>query len=97
MATPISGGTAFDFGAAAQAPVVQPQTAAAPSASARQLTKTEPPADTVQLSAGAQVRLLNSPGETIPQIVTNTALSTQAVNSYLGITQASAPPAATSK
>jgi hypothetical protein len=97
MATPISGGTAFDFGAAAQAPVVQPHTAAAPTASARQPTKTEPPADTVKLSAGAQVRLLNSQGETIPQIVTNTALSTQAVNSYLGITQASAPPAATSK
>ncbi len=97
MATPISGATAFDFGAAAQAPVAQPQTATAPTASARQPTKIEPAGDTVKLSAGAQVRLLNSQGETIPQIVINTALSTQAVNSYLGIAQASAQLAAASK
>jgi hypothetical protein len=94
MATPISGGTAFDFGAAAQAVAVQPQTA---TASARQPTKIETTGgDTVKLSAGAQVRLLNSQGETIPEIVINTALSTQAVNSYLGLTQATAPPAAAS-
>src|ERR1700689_2870288 len=96
MATPISGGTAFDFGAAAQAPVVQPKTTTAAPASAREATKTEPPVDTVRLSAGAQVRLMNSQGETIPEIVINTALSTQAVNSYLGLTQAPTPPAAAS-
>jgi hypothetical protein len=97
MATPISGGTAFDFGAAAQAPAVQLQTTTASTAPVRQPAKIEPAGDTVKLSAGAQVRLLNSQGETIPQIVTNTALSTQAVNSYLGIAQAAAPPAAASK
>jgi len=94
MATPISGGTAFDFGAAAQAVAAQPQTT---TASARQPTKIETTGgDTVRLSDGAQVRLMSSQGETVAEIVINTALSTQAVNSYLGITQASAPPAAAS-
>jgi hypothetical protein len=93
MASPISGGSAFDFGAAAQALAVQPQTT---TASVRQPTKIETTGDTVKLSAGAQVRLLNSQGETIPEIVINTALSTQAVNSYLGLTQATAPAAAAS-
>jgi hypothetical protein len=97
MATPIAGGTAFDFGAAAQAPAVQPQTTTTPTASVRQSTNVEPTADTVKLSAGAQVRLLSSQGETVPQITIDTALSTQAVNSYLGISQAPAPPAATNK
>jgi hypothetical protein len=96
MATPISGGTAFDFGAAAQAQVVQPQTETATTAPARQPAKLESAGDTVKLSAGAQVRLLNSQGDTIPEIVINTALSTQAVNSYLGLAQASAPQAAAS-
>ena len=94
MATPISGGTAFDFGAAAQAATVQPQTT---TASARQPSKIETTSgDTVKLSDGAQVRLMSSHGETVAEIVINTALSTQAVNSYLGISQAPAPRAAAS-
>jgi hypothetical protein len=97
MATPISGGTAFDFGAAAQAATVQPQTTNAPTASARQPSKIETTGgDTVKLSDGAQVRLMSSQGETVAEIVINTALSTQAVNSYLGRTQAPAIPAAAS-
>jgi hypothetical protein len=86
MATPISGGTAFDFGAAAQAPAVQPQTTTVSTASAKQPT-TKPQGDTVKLSEGAQVRLLSSQGDTVSEIVINTALSAQAVNSYLGISQ----------
>jgi uncharacterized protein YcgI (DUF1989 family) len=94
MATPISGGSAFDFGAAAHAATVQPQTTTAP---ARQPIRTEPTGgDTVKLSDGAQVRLMSSQGETVAEIVINTALSTQAVNSYLGRTQAPAVPAAAS-
>jgi len=96
MTTLISGGSAFDFGAAAQVATVQPPTTTA-SASASQPTKLETTGgDTVRLSDGAQVRLMSSQGETVAEIVINTALSTQAVNSYLGITQASAPPAAAS-
>jgi hypothetical protein len=85
MATPISGGSAFDFGAAAQAVAVQPQTT---TVSASQPTKIETTGDTVKLSDGAQVRLMSSQGETVAEIVINTALSTHAVNSYLGRTQA---------
>jgi predicted molibdopterin-dependent oxidoreductase YjgC len=95
MATPISGGSAFDFGAAAQAAAVQPQTT---TVSARQPTKIETTAgDTVRLSDGAQVRLMSSQGETVAEIVINTALSTQAVNSYLGRTQAPPSAAASNK
>jgi hypothetical protein len=95
MASPISGGTAFDFGAAAQAVAVQPQNT---TASARQPTKIETTGgDTVRLSDGAQVRLMSSQGETVAEIVINTALSTQAVNSYLGRTQAPPPAAASNK
>jgi predicted molibdopterin-dependent oxidoreductase YjgC len=94
MATPISGGTAFDFGAAAQAVAVQPQTT---TVSASQPTKIETTGgDTVKLSDGAQVRLMSSQGETVAEIVINTALSTQAVNSYLGISRTPALPAAAS-
>lgn len=97
MASPISGGTAFDFGAAAQAAAVQPQITTANTASARQPTKIDTTdGDTVKLSEGAQVRLMSSQGETVSEIVINTALSTQAVNSYLGRTQAPAPPGAAS-
>jgi hypothetical protein len=96
MATPIIGGTAFDFGAAAQAPAVQPQTTTT-TASARPPTNVEPSGDSVQLSEGAQVRLLSSQGDPVSEIVINTALSTQAVNSYLGVTQAQTPPVATNK
>jgi hypothetical protein len=96
MVTPISGGTAFDFGAAAQATAAQPQTTPAPAAPARQPARLEPTADTVKLSPSAQVRLLKTQGETIPQIAINTALSAQAVDGYLGITQASSPTIATS-
>jgi hypothetical protein len=94
MASPISGGTAFDFGAATQAPAVQLQTTTTPTPF-RQLTKA-PGGDTIKLSEGAQVRLLSSQGETVPQIIIDTALSTQAVNSYLGLTQAP-PPVVASK
>jgi hypothetical protein len=85
MATPILGGTAFDFGAAAQAPAARPP------------TNVEPSGGSVQLSEGAQVRLLSSQGDPVSEIVINTALSTQAVNSYLGVTQAQTPPVATNK
>lgn len=95
MATPISGGSAFDFGAAAQAATVQPQTTTAP---AKQPIRTEPTGgDSVKLSEGTQVRLMSSQGETVAEIVINTALSTQAVNSYLGRTQAPPPAAASNK
>jgi len=88
MVTPISGGTAFDFGAAAQATAAQPQTTPAPAAHTKIPTRIEPAADTVKLSPSAQVRLLKTQGETIPQIAINTALSAEAVDGYLGITQA---------
>jgi len=91
MATPISGGTAFDFGAAAQAVAPQPQ-AAATVAPVKQPAKIE---DTVKLSDDAQVRLLNSQGHSVSQISVITDLSTQAVNSYLGVTQVP-PPMVTS-
>ena len=91
MATPILGGTAFDFGAAAQAPAVQPPTTTTSVATVKQPAGVEPVADTVKLSDGAQVRLLKTRGETIPQISAATNLSTQAVNSYLGNAQAPPP------
>jgi len=85
MATPISGGTAFDFGAAAQ--VTAPQS----TAPVERPTKIAPTQDTVKLSDGAQVRLLKTQGQTVSEIAVNTALTTEVVNSYLGITPA--PPA----
>lgn len=91
MATPITGGTAFDFGAAAQ--VTAPQ----PSASAPRPARIEPTQDTVKLSDGAQVRLLKTQGQTVSEIAIKTALSTETVNSYLGITQAPAPTVAAKK
>jgi hypothetical protein len=91
MATPITGGTAFDFGAAAQ--VTAPQ----PTAPAHQATRIQPPTDTVKLSDRAQVRLLKTQGQTVSQIAVSTALTTETVNSYLGITQAPAPTVAASK
>ena len=91
MVTPISGGNAFDFGGAAQAAPVQPQTTTAPTGQPAKIEASG--GDTVKLSQGAQVRLMRSQGETVAEIVINTALSTQAVNSYLGITSAPAPPA----
>jgi predicted nucleic acid-binding Zn ribbon protein len=87
MATPISGGTAFDFGAAAQATAAQPQTT---TTSVKQPTKIEPTGDTVRISPGAQVRLLRTQGQTVTEIAINTALSAEVVNNYLGI----APPLA---
>jgi hypothetical protein len=89
MATPISGGTAFDFGAAAQAAAVQPQVTTTTTASVKQPIKIEPAA-TVKLSDDAQVRLLNSQGHSVSQIAVLTDLSTQAVNGYLGV--AHVPP-----
>ncbi|MGA8493431.1 MAG: hypothetical protein WB711_23625 [Terriglobales bacterium] len=97
MATPISGGTAFDFGAAAQAGAVQPPTTTTPIASAKPSANIAPPVDSIKLSEGAQVRLMNSEGETVSQIVIDTALSTQAVNSYLGITASPTLAAASNK
>jgi hypothetical protein len=94
MATPITGGTAFDFGAAAQAEA-PPQAARTPTAPVGQLAKIEPTEDTVKLSPGAQVRLLKTQGQSVAQIVVNTALSTQTVNSYLGITQSVPTPGKT--
>jgi hypothetical protein len=87
MVAPISGGTAFDFGAAAQATAAQPQATPTPAAPAKQPFKIQPTADTVKLSPSAQVRLLKTQGQTVLEIAINTALSTQTVNGYLGITQ----------
>jgi len=97
MANPISGGTAFDFGAAAQATPAQRETATAPVASARRPAGVEPVTDTVKLSPGAQIRLLKTQGQTVAEIAVNTALSPQTVDSYLGITQAPLPTVATTK
>lgn len=96
MVNPIPGGTAFDFGAAAQAPASQRETATTPVASARQPAGVEPVADTVKLSPGAQVRLLRTQGQTVAEIVVSTTLSAQTVNSYLGITAAPLPTVTTS-
>jgi hypothetical protein len=82
MAAPITGGTAFDFGAAAQ--VTVPQL----SASVQRPAKIEPTQDTVKLSARAQVRLLKTQGQTVSEIAINTALTAATVNGYLGIAQA---------
>jgi hypothetical protein len=97
MATPISGGTPFDFGAAAQATAAQPQTTTTPTASVRQPTKIEPTGDTVRISPGAQVRLLRTQGQTVTEIAINTALSAEVVNNYLGIAPPLAPVAASNK
>jgi cation transport ATPase len=98
MVNPIPGGTAFDFGAAAQAVGEQSPTTTTSVALVKQPAGVEPVADTVKLSAGAQVRLLKTQGQTVPQIAVDTALSAQTVDSYLGITQAPpAPVAASSK
>jgi hypothetical protein len=91
MATPISGGTAFDFGAAAQATAAQPQTTTTATASVKQPTKIEPTGYTVKLSDDAQVRLLNAQGHSVSQISVITNLSTKAVDGYLRITQAPPP------
>jgi hypothetical protein len=82
MATPITGGTAFDFGEAAQATTAQPP------APVQQPIRTAPTRDTVKLSDGAQVRALRTQGQTVPEIATTLALSAQIVNSYLGVTSA---------
>jgi len=91
MATSITGGSAFDFGAAAQV------TSQQPSAPVQRPSTVQPTADTVKLSEGAQVRLLKTQGQTVSEIVINTALTTDAVNSYLGIAPAPTAPAAASK
>lgn len=96
MATPITGGTAFDFGAAAQVTAAQPQASTAPATPAKQPAKVEPAVDSVRLSDRAQVHLLRTQGQTVAQIATSTALSAQTVNSYLGITQAPPAPVAAS-
>lgn len=91
MATPISGGTAFDFGAAAQVTAAQSQTTTTtPPVKNTPKIKLEP--DTVKLSDHAEVRLLKTQGQSVSEISILTNLSTQAVDSYLGIN--SAPPAA---
>ena len=95
MVAPISGGTAFDFGAAAQTTAAQTEATTAP-ATAKQPTKIEPAGDTVRLSDRAQVHLLRTQGQTVPEIATSTALTAQAVDSYLGIAQAALPPVAAS-
>jgi hypothetical protein len=88
MATPISGGTTFDLGAATQAAAAQPQTTNAASATAaKRASKTNTTAYTVKLSDAAQVQLLNTQGQSVSQISVLTDLSTQAVDGYLGKTQ----------
>jgi len=94
MATPISGGTAFDFGAAAQFTAAQPQTIATVTEPIKQLSKIQPTGDTVRLSDDAQVRLLNTQGHSVSQISVLTNLSAQAVESYLGITHLPSPKVA---
>lgn len=89
MATPISGGTTFDSGTAPQAAAAQPQTTnAAPATAVKQASKVNTTAYTVKLSDAAQVQLLNTQGQSVSQISVLTDLSTQAVDGYLGITQA---------
>jgi|SRR5579863_7557348 hypothetical protein len=94
MVNPIPGGTAFDFGAAAQATAAQPLPTTTSAAPVKQPAAVEPVADTVKLSPGAQVRLLRTQGQTVSEIVLKTALSAETVNSYLGIAQAPPPAAA---
>ena len=94
-------GTIFEvnalLGGPGQATVAQPQTTtAAATPTVQQPTQTDPTTDTVQISEGAQVRLLKNQGQTVEQIALSTALSTQTVNSYLGITQPAAPTVAAS-
>ena len=94
MATPISGGTSFNFGAAPQAAAAQPQkTSTAPEPEVEEPSKTDTTAYTVKLSEDAQVRLLNTEGQSVSQISVLTDLTTKAVDGYLGISQ---PPAAPS-
>ncbi len=88
MATPITGGTNFDFGAATQAVAAQPQTTnPSPATAAKQASKTDTTAYTLKLSEDAQVRLLNTQGQSVSQISVLTNLTTKAVDGYLGITQ----------
>ena len=94
-------GTIFEvnalLGGPGQAAVAQPQTTTtAATPTVQQPTQTDPTTDTVQISEGAQVRLLKNQGQTVEQIALSTALSTQTVNSYLGITQPAAPTVAAS-
>ena len=96
MVAPISGGTAFDFGAAAQTTAAQTEATTDPAATAKQPTKIEPASDTVRLSDRAQVHLLRTQGQTVAQIATSTDLTAQAVDSYLGIAQAPVPSVAAS-
>ena len=96
MVAPISGGTAFDFGAAAQTTAAQTEATTAPAATAKQPTKIEPASDSVKLSDRAQVHLLRTQGQTVAQIATSTDLTAQAVDSYLGIAQAPVPSVAAS-
>jgi|ERR1700722_951175 hypothetical protein len=98
MATPISGGTSFDFGAAPQAAAAQPKTTnTAAAAEAKQASKTDTKAYTVKLSEDAQVRLLKTQGQSVSQISVITDLSAKAVDGYLEITQAPPTGTATSK
>jgi len=97
MASAISGGTAFDFGAAAQASAAQPQTTTTPAPSGKRPAKIEPTPDTVRLSDNAQVRLLSRQGHSVSQISVLTNLSTKAVDGYLGITAAHPPTVAAGK
>lgn len=88
MATPITGGTTFDLGAATQAAAAQPQpTNTAQATAAKQASKTSTTAYTVKLSEDAQVRLLSTQGQSVSQISVLTDLSTQTVDGYLGKTQ----------
>jgi hypothetical protein len=96
MVTPISWGTAFDFGSAAQAGAVRPETTA-PAISVKQSAKIVHAGDTVRLSPSAQVRLLKTQGQTAAQIAISLALSAQTVDSYLGIAQAPLPAVVVSK
>lgn len=98
MATPISGGTSFDFGAAPQAAAAQSKTTnTAAAADAKPASKTGTTAYTVKLSEDAQVRLLNTEGQSVSQISVITDLSTKAVDGYLGITQAAPIDTTTNK
>jgi hypothetical protein len=97
MVDPISGSTAFDFGAAAQATASPRETTTAPVASGKQPANVGPIADTVKLSPGAHVRLLKTQGQTVAEIAISTALSAQTVASYLGIAQAPLPTVAAGK
>jgi hypothetical protein len=89
MATSISGISAVS-------PTTQVTTVPFATAQAQMATTGEPQEDTVRISAAAQVKVLQTQGESISEIAANTGLSTEEINDYLGISAASQSTAVSS-